>query len=126
MKIPLQITFSNMSPSAAMRARIESLGDKLDRFHERIMSCRVTVRAPNHRRNQGRLYHVTIDLKLPGREIVISRDPPQDQSHEDPYVAVRDAFDALIRQMEDASRERRGDVKTHALPSSRPVLSEEN
>lgn len=122
MNIPLQITFSNMTPSDAVRARVEELAAKLDRFHERIMSCRVVVRAPNRRQRSGKLYHVSIDLKLPGREIAINRDPPQDQSHQDVYVAIRDAFEALVRRIEDVSRERRGDIKTHTAQPSAAVV----
>jgi ribosomal subunit interface protein len=113
MNIPVQITFSNMLPSEAVRARIEELATRLDRFHERIISCRVIVRAPNRRQCSGKLYHVSIDLKLPGHEIAINRNPPQDQAHEDIYVAIRDAFNALVRQIEDVSRVGRGDIKTH-------------
>jgi ribosomal subunit interface protein len=129
MDIPLQITISNMTPSDAVRSRIEKLVARLDRFHERIMSCRVVVRAPNHRQRSGRLYHVRIDLALPGREIAINRDPPQDRSHEDVHVAIRDAFNALLRQVEDAARERRGDIKTHVVQACGSVvelLPEEN
>lgn len=113
MKIPLQVSFSNMTPSDAVRARIEELSAKLERFHDRIMGCRVVVRAPNRRQRKGRLYHVSIDLTLPGHEIVINRDPPQHQAHEDVYVAIRDAFEAAVRRIEDVARERRGDVKIH-------------
>ena len=115
MKIPVQISFSNMTPSDAIRARIEKLAEKLDRFHDRIMSCRVVVRAPNRRQTKGRLYHVSIDLTIPGHEIVINRDPPQQQAHEDVYVAIRDAFEAAVRRLEDFTRERRDDVKTHEV-----------
>lgn len=122
MKIPLQITFSNMTHSDAVRERIEELATRLDRFHERIMSCRVVVRAPNRRQGPAKLYHVSIDLKLPGREIAINRDPPQDQSHRDVYVAIRDAFSALVRQIEDSARKRRGDVKTHGAKPAGAVV----
>jgi ribosomal subunit interface protein len=122
MKIPLQITFSNMTSSNAVRARIEELAARLDRFHERIMSCRVVVRAPNRRKRSGKLYHVSIDLTLPGREIVINRNPPEDQSHEDVYVAIRDAFNALARRIEDVARERRGDIKTHTAEPTGAVV----
>jgi len=122
MKIPLQVSFSNMTKSDAIQARIEELAGKLDRFHDRIMSCRVVVKAPNRRQRTGRLYHVSIDLKLPGHEIAINRDPPQDHSHEDVYVAIRDAFNALTRRIEDASRERRGDIKTHTETPSGQVV----
>lgn len=122
MKIPLQISFSNMTPSDAVRARVEELAARLDRFHERIMSCRVVVSAAGRHQRSGRLYHVSIDLKLPGREIAINRDSPLDHAHEDVYVAIRDAFGALVRRLEDVSRQRRGDVKTHEEePSARVV-----
>lgn len=122
MKIPLQISFSNMTPSDAVRARIEELAARLERFHERIMSCRVVVSAPNRRQRSGRLYHVSIDLKLPGREIAITRETPQNHAHEDVYVAIRDAFEALVRRIEDVSRQRRGDIKTHEEEPSGKVV----
>jgi cold shock CspA family protein len=113
MKIPVQVSFSNMTPSDAVRARVEELAGRLDRFHGRITSCRVVVRAPNRRQRKGRLYHVSVDLTLPGHEIAINRDPPENQAHEDVYVAIRDAFEAAVRRLEDIARERRGDVKAH-------------
>jgi len=45
---------------------------------------------------------------VPGSELVVNRD-----MHEDVYVALRDAFDAAKRQMEDYGRRQRGDIKTH-------------
>jgi ribosomal subunit interface protein len=113
MKIPVQVTFSNMTPSDAVRTRVEELAAKLERFHDRIMGCRVVVRAPNRRQSKGRLYHVSIDLTVPGHEIAINRDPPQHQAHEDVYVAIRDAFEAAARRLEDITRKQRGDVKMH-------------
>jgi len=52
---------------------------------------------------------VRIDIKVPGSEIVVNRD-----KHEDIYVALRDAFDAAKRQVEEFGRRQRGDVKRHA------------
>lgn len=77
------------------------------------MSCRVVVRAPHRHQRKGRLYHVSVDLKVPGHEIAVTRDPPQHHAHQDIYVAIRDAFDAAIRRLEDGVRRRRGDVKEH-------------
>lgn len=114
MKIPLQISFSNMTASESVRARIEELAGKLDRFHDRIMSCRVVVSAPNRRQRKGRLYKVSIDLKLPGHEIAVNRNPFEHHAHEDIYVAIRDAFDAVMRRVEDAARQQRGAVKVHS------------
>jgi hypothetical protein len=33
------------------------------------------------------------------RELQIGHDPAQDHAHEDPYIAVRDAFDAAKRRL---------------------------
>lgn len=110
----LQITFRNVDASPALEAKIRERALELERFHDRIVSCRVAIERP-HRRRQGDLYHVRIDLEIPGKEIVVKRDPPEHQAHEDVYVAVRDCFDAVRRQIEDHVRRRRGEIKTHEV-----------
>lgn len=116
MNIPLQITFRGMEPSAAVETRILERAEKLERFHDRITRCHVIVET-HRRKRQGNLFDVRVDLTVPGGEIVASRAPSQDHAHEDVLVAVRDAFDAATRRLEDFARERRGDVKTHEAPS---------
>lgn len=117
MKIPLQITFHNMDPSPAIESRIIERAAKLDHFHDRIMSCRVVVEAPHHHRHKGNLYQIRIDLKVPGKEIFAKGKPDTHDANEDIYVAIRDAFDAARRQLEDYARHRRGDVKHHEIPA---------
>ncbi len=122
MKLPLQITFRDMPSSEAVETRIREKAAKLDEFYDRIMSCRVVVEAPHRRHHQGKLYHVRIDLTVPEGEIVASREPHDRHSHEDVYVAIRDAFDAARRQLEDHARRHRAAVKTHeAQPRGRIV-----
>jgi cold shock CspA family protein/ribosome-associated translation inhibitor RaiA len=99
--------------SEAVEAAIREKAAKLDEFCDDIMSCRVMVESPHQHRHKGKLYHLRIDLTVPGDEIVIRRDPREDSTHEDVYVVIRDAFDAAKRQLEDYVRRRRGDVKTH-------------
>lgn len=72
------------------------------------MSCRVTVGFVQKHKHQGKLFNIRVDLTVPGAEIVVNRDKA-----EDIYVAIRDAFDATKRKLEDYSRRLRGDVKTH-------------
>lgn len=89
----------------------------LESFSDRITSCRVVVEPSSGRHRVGNPYHVRIDVVVPGREIVVRRDPPQDRSREDVHVAIRDAFDAARRQIEDHVRERfQQRSKTHAAP----------
>ena len=116
MQLPLQITFRHMDSSEAVAARIRERAGELERFSDRIISCRVVVECRHPRRRQGNLFRVRVDLKIPGREIAVGRDPAAHHSHEDVYVAIRDAFDAARRVLEDHVRERRGEMKTHTVP----------
>jgi len=113
MKLPIQIIFRNMESSAAIEAAVRERADKLDQFYEHIMSCRVVIELHHRHHHQGNLYHVRVDLKVPDTEIVASREPAEHHAHEDVYVAIRDAFDAVRRQIEDYVRRRRGVVKRH-------------
>lgn len=108
MQIPLQITIRDMGHSDALETRIRSKAAKLDEFFDHITSCRVVVEMPHKHHNQGRKFNVRIDIGVPGTEIVVNR-----EHDEDIYVALRDAFDAAKRQLEDYARKIRGDIKTH-------------
>jgi ribosomal subunit interface protein len=122
METPLQITFRDMAPSPAVEARIREKAAKLEKLFGRITSCRVVVESRNRHQHKGKLYKLRIDLHVPGETIVVDRAGPRDHAHEDIYVAVRDAFDAVARQLEDHARRLRGDVKTHEAPSHGKVV----
>lgn len=108
MQTPLQITIRNIEPSEALEARIRDKAQKLEQFFKHILSCRVVVESPHKHHHQGKQFNVRIDIGVPGNELVVNRD-----HHEDVYVALRDAFDAAKRQLEDYARITRGDIKTH-------------
>jgi len=113
MQIPLEIAFRNMDPSDAVETRARELAEKLNRYHDRIMACRVVIEASHKHKHKGGVYHVRIDLTVPGNEIVINRESHQNKSHEDVYVAMRDAFNAAYRKLESHGERIRGKVKTH-------------
>lgn len=116
MDFPIEIDFRNFERSEFVETAVRERCEKLGRFSSEIMRCKVTVAAPHKHHSQGNLYHVSIDLHVPGTEIVINRDPGKNHSHEDVYVAIRDAFDAAIRKLQDYVRVRRGHVKAHDAP----------
>ena len=137
MEIPLQVTFRNMSPSEAIENNIKEKTTKLESFFSRIMSCRVVVEAPHRHHHKGKAYQVRIDLTVPGAELVINRapqrlsaaksngsalsekelaeshEPSKHAAHEDVYVAVRDAFNAAGRKLQDYARRQSGAMKAH-------------
>lgn len=103
MQIPLQVTFRNFPHSQVIDSQIREHAEKLNEFHNHLMSCRVVVDMPHKHHHQGKLYNVRIDLTVPGNELVVSRNP-----HEDFFVALRDAFNDAKRQLEEiASKKHR-------------------
>lgn len=111
-----QITYRGMPHSPAMDARIVELAAKLDEFHPKITSCHVVVDELDRHKNKGNLFDVRIDLHVPGRELVATH-----QQHQDAYVAISNAFDVMIRQLEDVSRIQRGEVKRHRRDQPDPT-----
>ena len=108
MKQPLQVRFLGMEPSDAVESAARKKAAKLDRFCADIMSCRVSIEQAHKHQHQGRPFAVRVDVTLPGHELNVDR--VQD---EDVYVALRDAFDDMKRQLEDAVRRSRGQEKLH-------------
>lgn len=110
MQTPLQITLRDMPASEALEVHIRDKVEKLNSFYDRIISCRVVVDMPHKHHHQGKHFNVRVDLSVPGHEIVVNRD-----HHEDAYVALRDAFDAARRQLENCWRRLRRETKSHVL-----------
>ena len=137
MEIPLKIAFRNMEPSRAIEASVREKANKLESFYDRIMSCRVMVEAPHRHHHKGKAYQVRIDITVPGGELVINRapkrlkttklppstriekdlsenhEPSKHAAHEDIYVAIRDAFNAAGRRLQDYARRQSGAIKAH-------------
>jgi cold shock CspA family protein/ribosome-associated translation inhibitor RaiA len=122
MTVPLKITYRNIDPSSAIEADIRKHAEKLEAFDARIHWCNVSVEAAGKHQRKGRLYHIGINIGVPGKTITANRAGPLNEAHSDVYVAIRDAFDAVVRQIEDYVRVRRDDVKTHEAPESGRVI----
>ena len=102
------ITYRHMPHSAVLDEKIGDLSAKLNDLHPRITSIHVTVDEIDRHKEQGRLFEVRIDVRAPGAEIVANH-----QRHQDPYVAMRDAFDVVFRQLSETVDRQRGEVKRH-------------
>jgi len=116
MQIPIEITFRGMPRWEKAETEVRKRARELERFFDRITACRVLIEASHPAHEKGQIYHVRVDLTAPGREIVVKRDPSEHHQHEDLYLAIRDAFRAVRRQLQDYVRERRGLVKAHEAP----------
>jgi ribosomal subunit interface protein len=122
MQVPLTVNFHGVDKSDAIEARIREKIEALERFYDRITSCRVVVERMDSRHKKGNIYAVHIHLSVPGNDIVVGREPGRNGAHSDVYVALRDAFQAARRRLEDHVRRHRvQDVKPHALRQSGSV-----
>lgn len=113
MQLPLQITFRHIDHSDYIEADIRKHAEKLDTYHDNIISCRVVFDSPHHHKHKGNLYHVSIDVKVPGHEISVSREAEHHHNHQDAYVAIRDGFEAVYTKLKNLAQQRRGEVKHH-------------
>lgn len=117
MKLPLEIVFRDIPASEFVEDKIREKAAMLDKYYDRIMSCRVVVEMPHSHHNKGKLFHVVIDLTVPDGELVVNRAPKDNHAHEDVYVAIRDAFEAAKKQLQHYATKRRGKVKAHEMPA---------
>jgi len=99
MQVPLQVTFRHLARSEAVEAAIRERATKLEGAHPDLVSCRVVVEEERLHQRQGRLFGVRIDVHTAGHEFAVTR-----ESHEDAFVAVRDAFDAMRKAIDAEDR----------------------
>jgi len=120
--VPLAVVFRNMEPSPTVRTDAQRYMEKLGRKFGRIVNCRVTVDASRHPHRKVRMFRVNIDLKLPGREIVAKNAIDDKRPQEDVKGALRDAFTAAMRQLQDfAQRMKSGTAEPRSAASLRAL-----
>ncbi len=117
MPLDIQISFHGMEPSPSIEAQVRRRAEELQQFSDRLSACRVVLEAAHRRHRQGTIYHVRVDLTVPGSDLIVSREPGEDHAHEDLHVAVRDAFDAARRRLQDHMHRLDGQTKQHPSPS---------
>lgn len=103
-----QVTLRDMPPSPVLEAHIYEKINKLNKFYKRIMACRVVLEPADKSHIQGNLYTASIDLTVPGEELVINK-----VKDKDAYVVIRDAFRAARRKLQEYVQRHRGYVKAH-------------
>lgn len=114
----IQITSRGIELSKLQKEEISGKIDRLGKYYERIMRCRVVVEAPHRHKHEGRQFRVCIEMRVPGEDIIVKR-----QLNEDLDIALRDAFDAARREIEDYVRRQRGAVKYHEEPPQGRITS---
>lgn len=122
MQTPLQITFHQIDSSEPVADAIREKVAQLERFHDRLTSCRVVVERPQHLHHNHAPYSVRVELEVPGATIVGGGAGTKNDLFEDVYVAIREAFAAAKRQLQDHVRKSRRETKVHEVPPHGEVL----
>jgi ribosomal subunit interface protein len=113
MQSTLKITSKDFTIFEALENEIRDKVSKLERSSKDLIDCEVAIEAPVGHHKKGGPYSVRIDMQVKGKELAVSN-----RSNTDLQAAIRDAFDAARRQLEDYSRQMQHKTKTH---ESNPV-----
>lgn len=114
MQVPLEMSFKDLDTSESHHAEtmVREHVAKLERFTRDIITCHVWVNKPQRHQRSGSAYRVCIRLTLPpNHEMVVSKEPGDQDAHDHLGIVMRDAFHAIERQLKEAVERRRNEVK---------------
>ncbi|GAB4124822.1 MAG: hypothetical protein Tsb008_22490 [Rhodothalassiaceae bacterium] len=110
----VSVVFRGLDHSDAVETLVREEIAKLGRKFDRLIGGTVAIEAPHRHQRQGQGYNIHIRLVVPNLpDIVVSREPGDNRTHDDVYKAVRDAFEAASRQLRERADRLHGRVKTH-------------
>jgi hypothetical protein len=108
----LQIEFHNTQPIEDVEFRIRRELAELEKFYNRLVSCRVDVELPEHLR-RGSVSEVRIDFGIPAKDaaawaeargVTVKQDTEHLEvkaQHKDPAMAAHAAFNLAHRRLEE-------------------------
>ncbi len=94
-----KVVFRGIDHSPAVEEVVVKRLDKLERFSDEIHKLRVVLESPHNNHQKGKVFHVGVEASIPNHDIVVNHEQHDNHSHEDIYVAIRDAFNAMERQL---------------------------
>lgn len=122
MQTPLEIAFKHVEPTDEIKDLVHEKVRHLETFYDGITSCHVYIRAPHQSQRTGNLFEVTVEVRVPGDELVVHHHQNDVPEHEHLRVAVRDAFAAMAIELKRWKGQIRGDVKAHDGPLQGKVV----
>ena len=111
MTFPVQISFQGLDHSDALASHIETAAGKLAEVYDRIERCEIVVESPHRHSPRTPRFHVRVRLHVPGPDVIVDRDSDTDETHDDPYMAVREALRVTRRRLESHVARLRGDLR---------------
>ncbi len=116
------VVFRGVEHSEAVEGAVQKRAEKLERFSDQIQSLRVTVESPHNHHYKGKVYHVGVEAFIPNHDIIVNHDQHDNHAHEDIYVAIRDTFDAVERQLKAISDKKRRQKRSNSKLMDKPDI----
>lgn len=122
--VPVQITYRGFDSSEPLNRLIRDEVAKLEKFFDRIVSCRVLVERQQGHHHAVSPFHVRLNIVVPGADLAIVTEPSVkvspssegaqrlhksdeiDAIYKDPALTVRDTFRRAKRRIQDYARRR--------------------
>lgn len=102
MLTPLEISFHGLERSEAVEARIREKFARIEKHFDRITHGRVAIESPRRRAPLPKLFHVKIEIGIPGHKaIIVNHEPTDEHAAGDIVMALKEAFAAATRQVDD-------------------------
>jgi len=111
MQIPLELSFQHVVPEDDIKDYVRERVDHLGKLYDGITSCQVYIAAPQNRQTQGHLFDITVEVRVPGKELVVSDRKNDLSQHQHLRIALRDAFALIERDLKIYKQKARGQVK---------------
>jgi CheY-like chemotaxis protein/ribosome-associated translation inhibitor RaiA len=117
-QFPMDIVFRHNCGSEPLKAFIQEMAGKLNRYVDRIKHCQVVIDEPNVPQRREHQYDISINLTLPGETVTARHDSNSMSSYENAYLAIRVTFGKVYHQMkhrlgQNDSRQRRSEKKCY-------------
>ncbi len=95
----MTITYRHLPESPALTQLVEDRKARLAKRHGYLERFEVVIQAPHQHSTHGSAFGCTIEVHTRGHHAVVAKHDDQ-RRHDDAFALVRDAFDALEKQLE--------------------------
>ncbi len=122
MRVPIEITYRNVSKRSEIEQLIHDKAEKLNDFHDGIVSCRISIELDQESKKTLNQYHIRIGVRVPpGKELVVREKSGEDDTGDSLRSVITEAFRTMNRQLKKLKQKQRGQVKSRAeIPE--PIL----
>jgi len=124
MQIPLEISFRDVPKTEAIENLIRDKVKKLEKICDHITGCRVAVERPHNYVKTGSQFRIRLNITVPpGHEVVISKEPGNNDMNDSLTTVIRNAFSAARKQLQKLTAIQRRETKTHPEQEVRAIIS---